>query len=281
MNIRSKYEKIISDLQDHNDNLDRFKNAHSKNELELHSIEQKLDDAKFNQVKLEDKLREKEREILQLNDKLNNTTIFYPQDRYDGYNDANYNVKSALNQKQEEITALMAENKTLKLKLSTRPESYTVNELERKISEQENIIHLQNNEIETLKIQQDTKRLHNIMVKTTDSYNNTNLPTNKSVRGGSLNRSHGSINVGKNQSNSFVVKSHISREKMRRDKMLKELKQIQHYDQPNYETLKRLFKQLMEIFGTEHIGEMIEQAKDRKDKDEIEKRQTDGNYSKF
>lgn len=100
MNIRSKYEKIISDLQDHNDNLDRFKNAHSKNELELHSIEQKLDDAKFNQVKLEDKLREKEREILQLNDKLNNTTIFYPQDRYDGYNDANYNVKSALNQKQ-------------------------------------------------------------------------------------------------------------------------------------------------------------------------------------
>lgn len=119
------------------------------------------------------------------------------------------------------------------------------------------------------------------MVKTTDSYNNTNLPTNKSVRGGSLNRSHGSIHVGKNQSNSFVVKSHISREKMRRDKMLKELKQIQHYDQPNYETLKRLFKQLMEIFGTEHIGEMIEQAKDRKDKDEIEKRQTDGNYSKF
>jgi chromosome segregation ATPase len=62
MNIRSKYEKIISDLQDHNDNLDRFKNAHSKNELELHSIEQKLDDAKFNQVKLEDKLREKERD---------------------------------------------------------------------------------------------------------------------------------------------------------------------------------------------------------------------------
>jgi len=54
---------------------------------------------------------------------LNNTTIFYPQDRYDGYNDANYNVKSALHQKQEEITALMAENKTLKLKLSTRPES--------------------------------------------------------------------------------------------------------------------------------------------------------------
>jgi len=37
----------------------------------------------------------------------------------------------------------------------------------------------------------------------------------------------------------------------------------------------------MEIFGTEHIGEMIEQAKDRKDKDDIEKRQTDGNYSKF
>jgi len=68
------------------------------------------------------------------------------------------------------------------------------------------------------------------MVKTTDSYNNTNLPTNKPVRGGSLNRSHGSIHVGKNQSNSFVVKSHISREKMRRDKMLKELKQIQHYD---------------------------------------------------
>lgn len=102
--------------------------------------------------------------------------------------------------------------------------------MERKISEQENIINLQNNEIETLKIQQDTKRLQEVMVKTTDSYNKTNLPSNKSVRGGSLNRSHGSINVGKNQSNSFVVKSHISREKMRRDKMLKELKQIQHYD---------------------------------------------------
>jgi len=92
------------------------------------------------------------------------------------------------------------------------------------------------------------------MVKTTDSYNNTNLPTNKPVRGGSLNRSHGSIHVGKNQSNSFVVKSHIRREKMRRDKMLKEHKQIQHYDYPNYENYKRLFKQDKEIFVNEHIG---------------------------
>lgn len=69
--------------------MDRFKNAHSKNELELHSIEQKLDDAKFNQVKLEDKLREKEREILYLNDRLNNTPISYPQDTYHGCNDSN------------------------------------------------------------------------------------------------------------------------------------------------------------------------------------------------
>lgn len=50
------------------------------------------------------------------------------------------------------------------------------------------------------------------------------------MRGSSLNRSQGSINMNKSHSSSFVVKSHISREKMRRDKMLKELKQIQHYD---------------------------------------------------
>jgi len=37
---------------------------HENNENELRTLEQKLDDAKFNQVKLEDKLREKEREII-------------------------------------------------------------------------------------------------------------------------------------------------------------------------------------------------------------------------
>lgn len=37
---------------------------HEKNEAELRNLEHKLDDAKFNQVKLEDKLREKDREII-------------------------------------------------------------------------------------------------------------------------------------------------------------------------------------------------------------------------
>lgn len=105
-----------------------------------------------------------------------------------------------------------------------------VNELERKITEQEDIINLQNNEIEKLKIQHDPKRLHDAMNKTSESiYQKDNINLNKSaLRGGSLNRSQGSINMNKSYSSSFVVKSHISREKMRRDKMLKELKQIQH-----------------------------------------------------
>lgn len=124
INLRSKYEQIIKDLQDKNSSLERFKNSHGQNEQELHSVEQKLDDAKINQIKLEDKLRDKEREILYLTDKLHNQPLmFNSQEGYDSYHDAKYNLKSTLKQKQDEITQLMAENKTLKLKLSSRPES--------------------------------------------------------------------------------------------------------------------------------------------------------------
>lgn len=52
--------------------------------------------------------------------------------------------------------------------------------------------------------------------------------TKSAINRSALNRSSGSINVPKTSNMSFVVKSHISREKMRRDKMLKELKEIQH-----------------------------------------------------
>jgi hypothetical protein len=51
-------------LQEKQNNMLKFKNMHGNNENELRTLEQKLDDAKFNQVKLEDKLREKEREII-------------------------------------------------------------------------------------------------------------------------------------------------------------------------------------------------------------------------
>jgi len=159
-----------------------------------------------------------------------------------------------LTQKQEEIKELLTENKSLRLKVNSKHDSTIVNELERKISEQENIIEVLNNELETFKIQQDTNRMHTVMLKTAENFNSFNMTKSQ------LNRSVGNIKIPKNSNKNFVVKSHISREKMRRDKMLKDLKEIQHYDYPNYESLKRLFKQLMDIFGTDHIGEMVEKS---------------------
>lgn len=129
-----------------------------------------------------------------------------------------------MTQKQEEICQLMAENKAYKIRLNERPEAYIVSELERKISEQESIIEVINNELETYKIQQDTSRMRDVFMKTSESFNKLNMTKS------SLNRSHGTIKVPKSSNMSFVVKSHISREKMRRDKMLKELKEIQHQD---------------------------------------------------
>jgi len=54
--------------------------------------------------------------------------------------------------------------------------------------------------------------------------------TKAGINRSAMNRSSSSINVPKSSDMSFVLKSHISREKMRRDKMLKELKEIQHQD---------------------------------------------------
>lgn len=55
----------------------------------MHTLEQKLDDAKFNQVKLEDKLRDKDRELIHLTDRLNKNNynqgqiVFNSQDGFD------------------------------------------------------------------------------------------------------------------------------------------------------------------------------------------------------
>lgn len=122
--MRLKYDQIVQDLQDNQKNMLKFKNMHEKNEAELRNLEHKLDDAKFNQVKLEDKLRERDREIIYLTDRLNNQNISSNgiSEKFK-YDDAKYVLKSTLTQKQEEVKELLAENKTLKIRLSERPES--------------------------------------------------------------------------------------------------------------------------------------------------------------
>lgn len=71
--------------------------------------------------------------------------------------------------------------------------------------------------------------MQDVFLKTSESFNKFKM-TKAGINRSAMNRSSSSINVPKSSDMSFVLKSHISREKMRRDKMLKELKEIQHQD---------------------------------------------------
>lgn len=157
-------------------------------------------------------------------------------------NDCVYFLKTTINQKNEDIKSLMHENKTLRSKMNDRPHKAEVKEYERKIDELEKIVDLLKYELETLRIAQDTNRMEEILSKTQ-----------------TMNKIDG-INSTYNLDKKFLVKSHITRECMRRDKVIRGLKEISYNEYPSYEGMKRLFKLLSEVFKTIHIGDMIEKA---------------------
>lgn len=151
-------------------------------------------------------------------------------------NDTEYYLRSSIAQKNEEIKSLNQENKTLRQKLNDRPMPSELSENLRKIEELEKIIEMLKYELETLKMEgspviKDQKR-------------------DKSAEHTHTHR----------KDKNFLVKSHITRENMRRDRVLNNLKGITQPDFPNYEAMKRLFRTLTEIFKTSHLIDIIDKA---------------------
>lgn len=74
-----------------------------------------------------------------------------------------------MNQKNEEIKELLAENKALRMKLNDRPLPSESCEQQRKIEELEQIIETLKYELETLRITQDTARMTDVLVKSSQA----------------------------------------------------------------------------------------------------------------
>jgi len=145
----------------------------------------------------------------------------------------------------------MSENKAIRIQLSERPLAQDLFESSRKIEELEKIIDVLRHELESLRISQDTSRMQDVLMKTV-KLNHTKNPNA---------RSSSTMGFQKNDKK-FILKSHVTREKMRRDKIIKELKEITPSDHPSFENMKRLFKTLSDTFKTTHIGEMVQKAEE-------------------
>ena len=104
------------------------------------------------------------------------------------------------------------------MQLSERPKGQEVLESMRKIEELDKIIDVFKYELNTLRISADTNRMVNVLKKTV----NLNKDSINKLK---QNRSSSVIDMLKKDRN-FLVKSHVTREKIRRDKVINDLKEI-------------------------------------------------------